>query len=215
MGDVVFVPCKLRPLAALTGRLKHILYKHLCVCATHWLAQPKNNGCLSGPKSSVTLPKAWQSRAEMDSGIVSAIYFGPLQFLKGNQSTGQRHFREPCSNMSDEPGCNTQTQGGGRRGRKKKMCAQVAFRAEHRGEQLGAQESDGRCQSFPTLITSSHHFSILSVSLKAAAVSSPGAVLMPRPGGRITAAKISLGFWTASQALFGNCVIEPPIFIAL
>lgn len=124
VGDVVFVSCKLRPLAALTGRLKHILYKHLCVCATHWLAQPKNNGCLPGPKSSVTLPKAWQSRAEMDSGIVSAIYFGPLQFLKGNQSTGQRHFREPCSNMSDEPGCNTQTQGGGRRGRKKnKKCA--------------------------------------------------------------------------------------------
>lgn len=40
-------------------------------------------------------------------GIFFHIYFGPLQFLKGNQSMGQRHFREPCSNMRDGPGWNT------------------------------------------------------------------------------------------------------------
>lgn len=33
VGGVVFVPCKLRTLEALTRRFKHIVYRHLCVCA--------------------------------------------------------------------------------------------------------------------------------------------------------------------------------------
>lgn len=88
----------------------------------------------------------------MDSGIVSAIYFGPLQFLKGNQSTGQRHFREPCSNMSDEPGCNTQTggewRGGGKKKKKEKKCTHVTGKVDHGAKQLGAWLSDGQCQCF-------------------------------------------------------------------
>lgn len=70
----------------------------------------KDNGYLSDPNSAVpssNSPNAWQRGAGLRSGILSPIYFGLLQFLKGNQRTGQRHFREPCSNMRDEPGCNT------------------------------------------------------------------------------------------------------------
>lgn len=70
----------------------------------------KNNGYLLDPNSAVlyySSPHAWQSGVGLNSEIFSHIYFGLLQFLNGNQRTGQRHFRDPCSNMRDEPGWKT------------------------------------------------------------------------------------------------------------
>lgn len=130
-GDVCFVYCNMWPLPVHTGSSINgysTYYINICACV-QCISQQKNNGYLPDPHSAVPYNNS-QSGVGLNSGILSPIYFGLLQFLKGNQSTGQRHFRDHCSNMRDENLAETHTQ--------KQLCTHVTSRPGQWGEILGA-----------------------------------------------------------------------------
>ncbi len=143
-------------------------------------------------------------------GSSPPFYFGPLKFLKGKQSLGQRHFREPCSSMRDLAETHAKTV--------VHTCHVKTWAVRWNAGCLG---SNGRNQSHPHPISFSDHLAPLATLEAAATVVSVWSYSFTMQGKPVMTDNISVYIWAPSQELSGNRgnVMEPkgtsPFFIAL